>query len=174
MMKTNTSLANVVGFITKPTAALLLGCALAVGVLAQKPDKKVISDSILGVKIGMTAEQADEALERVGANPAGEGVGESEEGETKEVWTIRGTAFSRVVLMRNKSGRVAWISGFVRPAKEIDFRDLGDLTAAARSDANQAVWNVTTADGGYRLVAKGREGKATIIYLLSLASAPIN
>ena len=94
------------GFLRRPAAALILGLIITFSVAAQSRPPKATVDSILGVKIGMTAEQADKALESVGVNPAGEGrgVGESEEGETKEVWTIKGTKFSQVV--------VRWISFF--------------------------------------------------------------
>ena len=33
---------------------------------------------------------------------------------------------------------------------------------------SQAIWNVSSASGGYRLVAKGADGKASVVYLLSL------
>ena len=162
-------------FLGKPAAAIILGFIFTFSLSAQSVRTKATADSILGVKIGMTAGQADEALESVGINPAGEGkgVGESEDGETKEAWVIKGTKFSQVVLMRDSTGHVAWVSGFVRSGQSIDFKEFGDLSAAVRSNPNQAVWNVLTPAGGYKLVAKGRDGRANVVYLISFASPPV-
>jgi hypothetical protein len=35
------------------------------------------------------------------------------------------------------------------------------------------MWNVATLARGYRLIAKGQSGKARVVYLLSLATAPV-
>ncbi len=61
------------------------------------------------------------------------------------------------------------MSAFARPGKETQFSKLGDLSKAARAADSQAIWNVETPEGGYRLVAKGANGKASVVYLLSLA-----
>ena len=104
---------TVAGFLAKPATAFLFALLLITFAAGQKPASKATADSILGVKVGMTARQADEALEKVGNHSEGES-GEAEEGETKEAWTMRGTAFSQVVVMKDKSNRIVWVSGFVR------------------------------------------------------------
>ena len=149
----------------------LIFLMLAVTAHGQKSEAKAV-DAILGVKVGMTAHEADEALEKVGNHPEGE-AGEAEDGESKEAWNIRGTDYSTVVIMRGKDGLVRWVSGFVRPGREVAFASFGDLKTAARSDANRAVWNVKNALGGYKIVVKGGNGKATVVYLISLASPQV-
>jgi hypothetical protein len=97
--------------------------------------------------------------------------GENERG-TKRAWRMKGTDYTSVALKTNAKGRVVWVTGFVRPSKELLFSALGDTSLAVRATDSQAIWNVATPSGGYRLVAKGQNGKAGVIYLLSLATKP--
>ena len=39
---------------------------------------------------------------------------------------------------------MVWITGFVRPGKEIPFAQLGDLSLAKVATNTRAVWNVAT------------------------------
>jgi hypothetical protein len=95
---------------------------------------------------------------------------DDDEGAAKLVWGLKGTDYSSVALKVNSKGRVVWVTGFVRPGKELLFSELGDTSLAVRATDSQAIWNVATRSGGYRLVAKGESGKARVIYLLSLAT----
>ena len=65
---------------------------------------------------------------------------------------------------------MVWVTGFVRPNEELPFSALGDTSLAVRATDSQAIWNVATPNGGYRLVAKGQNGRARVIYFLSLAT----
>jgi len=67
---------------------------------------------------------------------------------------------------------VVWVSGFVRPGREIPFAKLGDLTRAAGKSDAQVAWSVPTSTGAYRLVAKGLGGRASVVYMFSL-TAPV-
>lgn len=163
---------RIAGFTVRPAIlSLFLSLVVSVAAVGQTPPTKT-ADSILGVKIGMTAHEADEALERVGDRPEGES-GEAEDGESKEAWNIRGTDYSSVVIMRGKNGLVRWVTGFVRPGRNVSFASFGDLKTAARSNANSAVWNVKDAAGGYKLVVKGSDRNARVVYLISLASPQV-
>ena len=125
--------------------------------------------SILGVEVGAPLE---EALEALGASSSEESEEEErgrEEGR-KEAWTLRATDYSALALGADEEGRVVWVSGFVRPGRDIPFSDLGDVASAAHKSDMQVVWNVATPGGGYRLVAKGANGRARVVYLLSLAA----
>ena len=89
------------------------------------------------------------------------------------MWSLMATSFSSVALQTEREGRVMWITGFVRPGKAIPFATLGNLSLATTVADSRATWNVATPGGGYRLIARGQNGKALVISLLSLASPPV-
>lgn len=124
-----------------------------------------MTDSILGVKIGTSVEQARALLTRHGAG----GGRNTREGGRKEAWTLEDSPFASVAFKTNRQGKVLWLTGFLRLGQEIPFTALGDPSRAVRLNESQAIWNVALPEGGYRLVAKGREGKAGVVYLISLA-----
>ena len=141
-------------------------------VKAQTRAASRVSDSILGVRIGTSLEDAEKKLERLsvtGEHPTDKDEDERESG-TKRAWKLKGTDFTYVALQTNEKGRVVWVTGFVRPSKELLFSELGDTTRAVRATDSQAIWNVATPNGAYRLVAKGENGRARVIYLISLAT----
>lgn len=137
-------------------------------VVAQGEKQKAV-DSILGVRVGTKIEEAHEKLKTLGTV----GGRATREGGRKEAWTLKETEFTSVVYKTNAAGRVVWITGFVRPGKEIPFDKLGDLTRATGKDKTEAVWDVETQGGGYKLVAKGPDGKARVVTLISLDATPI-
>jgi hypothetical protein len=149
---------------------------LASPVLAQQRQQTLVVDSILGVGIGTTLDRAHEKLDRLSKREGRhEGVMEEEEpkGSRKEAWALRGTNYVTVALKVDREGHVVWITGFVRPGKEIPFAELGNLSSAAAVTKARAIWNVATPNGGYRVIAKGQNGKARVVSILSLASRPI-
>lgn len=144
--------------------------------LGQKVERTRVIDSILGVGIGTNLEQAHAKLDRLSTREKGaadERENEEREGGRKEAWALRGTNYATIALQADQEGRVLWITGFVRPGKEIPFAKLGTLSSATTVTDSRAVWNITTHDGGYRLIAKGQNGKARVISLLSLATPPV-
>lgn len=168
------------GTFAVPASVFFLLLTLCPGPLTvsahQRKKGKRITDSILGVKIGMRLIDAHEKLERFGTTGSREGDKEEEReeaGERKEAWSLSKTQFSSVALKANREGKVVWVTGFVRPGQEIPFAKLGELAQAFRANELQAIWNVETSKGAYRLVAKGQKGKARVVYLLSLDLPPI-
>ena len=148
-------------------------------VLAQKGDGKQVTNSILGVGIGASLDQAHAKLDRLSTREmrsmreAREEEAEEREGGRKEAWTLKATDYTSVALQTDREGRVVWITGFLRPGKEIPFAKLGNLSSTIGLTDSLAIWNIATSDGGYRLVAKGQNRKASVIYLLSLATPPV-
>lgn len=118
----------------------------------------------LEIGIGTTLDHAHSVLARMGAG----GGRDTREGGRKEAWTLKETDFATLAFKTNGRGRIVWLSVFARPGKEVAFAKLGDLTKATTLTKSQVIWNVGSAQGGYRLVAKGTEGKASVVYLLSL------
>lgn len=163
---------------------LLVFLAASVGA-AQKVERARVPDSILGVGIGSSLDQAHANLDRLRTRNARKAHEESaaeeereeqeqqREGGRKEAWALRATNYATVALQADREGRVVWITGFVRPGKEISFARLGNLSAAAVATDKKAVWNVATPGGGYRVIAKGDNGKARVVSILSLASPPV-
>jgi hypothetical protein len=139
---------------------LLLGSAIA-----QKSKEARVINSLLGVSIGSTLEETRARLSSLGSG----GGRDTRDGGRKEAWTLKGTEYATLAFKTDGKGKVVWVSAFARPGKEIPFSKLGDLSKAARAAESQAIWNVETPQGGYRLVAKGVQGKASVVYLLTLA-----
>ena len=146
-------------FLSALVILLLLGSAVA----QQSKDARVIN-SILGVSIGNTLEET-----RAKLTPLGTGGGrDTRDGGRKEAWTLKDIDYATLAFKTDGKGKVVWVSAFARPGKEIPFPQLGDLSKAARAADSQAIWNIDTPKGSYRLVAKGANGKAGVVYLLSL------
>lgn len=134
---------------------------------AQDGKSAGVRDSILGVKIGTSLEEARAKLKDLGTT----GGRDTRGGGRKEQWNLKETDFAYVVYKTNAKGRVTEVTGFVRPGREMPFSELGDTALAAGKSETGITWNVSAAEGGYRLVAKGPEGKARVLYLLSLPGA---
>ncbi|MEP6743823.1 MAG: hypothetical protein ABJB61_15105 [bacterium] len=147
--------------------------------LGQKAEQARVIDSILGVGIGTSLEEAHAKLDRLRTRKSRESRAEREEeneereGGRKEAWALKATDYSTVALQADREGRVVWITGFVRPGEEIPFAKLGDLSSAVAVTDTRAIWNVVTPGVGYRLVAKGKNRKAGVVTLLSLASTRV-
>lgn len=149
--------------------ALASLCAPHVTGAAQDDKKARVADSILDIKIGMSLEEAREKLKKLGTY----GGRDTRDGGRKEAWTLKKSKFSSVAYQTDGKGRVKWVTGYVRPGKEIRFEELGTLAQALRNTEHEAIWNVERPEGNYRLIAKGVGGRAGVVQLLSLALAPM-
>jgi hypothetical protein len=155
--------------------ARLLSVSLSLVLLATQAEgaggRRRVLDSILGVRIGASSADASRRLDRLADRRPEERAEHEEEerGEDRKMaWSLKATEYKSVVLSVNDENRIVWITAFVRPGREIAFSKLGDLSVARVSDST-AIWNVSTPDGGYQLVARGRSGKANVVSLLSFA-----
>jgi hypothetical protein len=144
------------------------------------PPMKEQTTTILGVTVGTRFEQAREKLNRAALrdddeNTTGrkEEMEDEEEGGTKTAWTFAEGPYRNVALKTDRDGRVVWITGFVRPGKEIAFSELGDASTAARVSDSEMIWNWATPNGNRRLIAKGRAGKATLVTIISTDLPPV-
>lgn len=121
-------------------------------------------DSILGVGVGMSVQAAREILA-----PLGESGGrDTRSGGRKEAYILKETPYAWIAFKAGHSGSLKWVSANMRQGEEIPFAELGDLELADSANEFQVIWNVQKGESGYRLVAKGQNGKAKIVYLLSL------
>ena len=154
------------------------GSLIAEGPESGRRARRRVSDAILGIRIGSEFEKAAQTLAPYTDGKEEDGgedeASEEERGEgQKRVWTLKSSAYRYVVVVADARGKVAGVSVFARPGREIPFSRLGDLREAQRAGSAMAVWNVRTPTGAYRLVAKGENGKARVVSLLSLAFPPI-
>ncbi|HYH85590.1 MAG TPA: hypothetical protein VEX60_08905 [Pyrinomonadaceae bacterium] len=156
-------------FKTLLAAMFVAAFGLAYHVAAGQGEKPKAVDSILGVRVGAKIEEVHEKLKDLGTW----GGRATQDGGRKEAWTLKETEFTSVAYKTNAAGRVVWITGFVRPGKEIPFDKLGDLARARGKDKTEAVWDVEAQGASYKLVAKGPDGKARVVTLISLEAPPI-
>jgi hypothetical protein len=131
--------------------------------------------TILGVGIGMSMEEAHEKLDPLKAEagtpeePRREK--DREEGE-REIWTLKETQY-RWIIAWAKAEKIVQISVSVRPEAPKPFEQVGDLARAAVNTEAAAMWNATSPTGvKYRLVAKGPDRRANVIYMLTLERDP--
>lgn len=124
---------------------------------------------VAGVRVGMELEEVHELLEKIGKGTEGEH--EADEAKAiKEGWTLDAGPFKTLAYKTTDDGRIKWVTGWARPGKEIPFAEIGDLTKASRSKPTEAIWNVNDPSGPFRIVARGKDGKASIVSFLSLKS----
>jgi len=143
-------------------AVLFIAVPALTSVSAQAPPVAV-AESIAGVHVGAAAEEVRARLE-----PLGTVVGrDARDGGRRDVWTLASGDFASVAVTTNGRGRVVWVTGFLRPGREMPFSAFGDLAmAAGRSDV-RAVWESRNAHGTYRLSVRGSDGKARVVTLLA-------
>ena len=144
-------------------AAVLFIVAPALTFVSAQAPSAALVESIAGVQAGATAEEARAALA-----PLGTVVGrDARDGGRRDVWALASGDFASVAVTTDARGKVVWVTGFLRPGREIPFSAFGDLeTAFGRSDV-RAVWEARNAHGAYRLSVRGVDGKARTVTLLA-------
>lgn len=141
---------------------MMVAIAVFLAVLAA-PETPRVQDAILGVRVGSTAAEVQTTLGPRGTPETRP----TRDGGNKQVWTLDGTPFSSLALKTDAAGRVVWVTGFVRAGQEIPFKAFGDLARARSSSPSRVMWDVPTARGGYRLIARGSGRNAQTVSLLS-------
>ena len=139
---------------------MIIITAVVLALIASPPH---VEDALLGVRVGSAAADVQKKLAPLGTGESRR----TRDGGSKHVWTLTGTPFASLALKLDAAGRVVWVTGFVRPGQEIPFRELGDLRRARAASDASVVWHVSRADGGYRLIARGRERRAQTVSLLA-------
>ncbi len=176
----------------KPVFPLLFCLTLSLPVYSAptaKPTARTApaGNSLAGLKISMDKDAAHAALIAQGAVSSQKDTDSQEEDKKNagsktakgadpddavpEVWTLKGTPYERIAFAVDESDKVTWVTGFARAGQGVPFAALGSLTRAAASGPTFAVWNVISPAGSYRVVARGRNGRASVVSLLPLKSA---
>ena len=132
-------------------------------VLGQQPGSQKELDSIMGIRIGTSFEDAKKILDPLGDS----GGVVTRDGGRRHAWNLREGEVKSLALRATKEGKVKWVSGFFRPGSEKPFSSIGDLSKAQHT-SQEAIWSVKTETGAYRIVAKGANEKASVVYFLKL------
>lgn len=153
-------------------AALVIALLLSSSSAAAAEKVKPAQTSLLGVRVGMTLDEARSLLDAAGTSdmPATPEIGSR---GIKIAWMMPEGTFSNVALKADRKGRVVWVTGFVRPGNEVRFTELGELSTAARATDVEMIWNFRTPEGSRRVVAKGQGGKASVITIMSTELPPM-
>jgi hypothetical protein len=127
-----------------------------------------VCGDILGVRIGSTLAEARARLGTLGTLDGRD----TRDGGRKETVTLNGGRYGTVAFRTDASGRVVWVTGFVRPGQEIPFEELGERKLAARWTESAATWD-PPGPTPYRVLAKGSAGKARVVTLLLVLPADL-
>lgn len=127
-----------------------------------------VETSILGLELDSSLEKAHEKLDPLGnaAQPSIEAAKEAEhdEEERKVLWRLAKSDFSSVLVKADEQERVTYITGFLRPGKEIPFDKIGQTEKAPILNENNVAWDVVRPDKALiRVVAHGAKRKASSI-----------
>jgi nitrate/nitrite-specific signal transduction histidine kinase len=128
------------------------------------------SGEMLGLRIGATLEQARSKLNTSHISFAERRGKERDQDGEQTYWKLDATEYSWIMAWTNKEGRIVQLSASVRPEKLKPFEEVGDPAKASTNLQDVAIWNVVRPDNlSYRLVAKGPNRRATIIYMIATA-----
>ena len=140
--------------------------------LAAAESVKVQTD-LLGLEMGMSVDAAHKKLDPLSdpAKPFVEEGGRDKNGKAKQgkeqrrvVWQLAKSEFSSIYIKADKADRITYISGILRPGKEIPFAKIGQVEKAPISSANNVAWDVARPKKALiRVVARGEERKASSI-----------
>ena len=129
-----------------------------------------VTTSILGIELGSTLEHAHEKLDKLcdsAHRPKEEKEeGEGEQGERKVLWELAKSDYAFVFVKADDKEKITYVSGFLRPGKEISFEKIGETKKAPVQDANTIAWDVLRPKHpAFRVVASGSEHKAKSIMI---------
>ena len=136
-----------------------------------------VETNILGLELDASLEKAHEKLDPLGspARPSVEAAKEAEhdEEERKVLWQLAKSDFSSVLVKADDKERITYITGFLRPGKEIPFEKIGQTEKAPILTDRTVAWDVVRPNQPLiRLVARGDKRKAKSITLFIVKRPP--
>ena len=135
-----------------------------------------VQTSILGLELNASLEEAHRKLDPLtdAAKPAIEAKedGEAGEREHKVVWPLAKSDFSSVFVKTDEERRITYITGFLRPGKEMSFNKIGEVAKAPIASEKSVAWDVVRPEGSLlRVVARGTNSKAASITIFIVKQA---
>lgn len=133
-----------------------------------------VMTGILGVELGSTLEKAHARLDPLNdpARPPKEQK-EREEGsiEHKVLWQLKATDYSSIYVKADREGQIEYITGFLRPGRELPFEKVGEVAKAPVRSETTVVWDVLRRKRKpMRVVATGQKSRASVIKLFVVKS----
>jgi len=128
-----------------------------------------VQTAILGIELDSTLESAHSKLDSLGqpTAPALEGpdeAGRQTEGEHKVSWRLTKTDYGTIFVKADEKGRLTYIAAYLRPGKEMPFKEIGQLEKAPILTDRMVAWDVVRPNRPLiRIVARGTERKANSI-----------
>lgn len=127
-----------------------------------------VQTSILGVEIDSTLEAAHARLDPL-SEPAKPPLREAEDGELGEkqqkvLWQLAKSDFSSVYVKTDDKERVIYVTGFLRPGKELPFEKIGQVEKAPMLTETAVAWDTVKPKRPLiRVVARGTNRRASSI-----------
>jgi len=129
-----------------------------------------VKTDILGVELGSTLQAAHAKLD--GLNDPAQPWKElkARDGAVKAVWQLDKTPYKSVYVKTNAKREIDYLTGFVRAGEEVPFEQIGEAKKAPLQNDTTIVWDVIRPNRPpIRLVAEGKERKASVIKLFVVA-----
>lgn len=143
----------------------ILCCLLllpSASVIAKEPQA-----DILGVRLGMTEEDAHRRLLKVGSPDTSQA-----ESDEAPLWKLRDRRFASLLVHFGRDGRVEWVTAYAREGgRRLRYGDVADTSLARHTGFHIYTWTVAGKGSrpGYVLTARGK----TPEYLSSLSLSPL-
>ena len=136
-----------------------------------------VKTSILGLELDSSLAKAHERLDPLGdpSRPSVEAAEEAEheEKERKILWQLAKSEFSSILLKTDDKERITYITGFLRPGKEIPFAEIGQTEKAPILTDRTVAWDVVRPNQPLiRVVARGEKCRAASITIFIVKRAP--
>jgi hypothetical protein len=134
--------------------SLTLCLAAPITLVAAEAQAKQPPRDILGVRLGMTEQQAHRVLQGLGRE---EGVA-SKKG--KELWEVNHPRIAQVAIKVSRRGDIEWVTAFARrDVRRLRYSDVGDLQKARIAGSYIFEWDVPARgqEPAYRVVARGTD-----------------
>ncbi len=128
-----------------------------------------VMTSLLGIKLGSSLEHAHEVLDKLcdaAHRPKEEKEEEEAAGERKVLWELSQSPYAFVFVKADGKEKITYVSGFLRPGKEMPFDKVGETKKAPLQDANTIAWDVIRPkQAPFRVIASGQNRKANNIMI---------
>jgi hypothetical protein len=136
-----------------------------------------VETNILGLELDSSLEKAHKKLDPLGnaARPSVEAAKETDhdEEERKVLWQLAKSDFSSVLVKADEEERITYITGFLRPGKEIPFDKIGQTEKAPILTDRTVAWDVVRPNQPLvRVLARGEKRKATSITIFIVKRPP--
>lgn len=144
-------------------AALIIQCA------AENPSVSELPDNILGIKIGMSKEDAEKRLQKIGTF-------KEDAAKGQQVWLVqKDPRFDSLAVGYDKENRVRYVTAFAEKEsvkERVRFTDIGDVSKAKQEITEphyRYTWMINTADGkpDYFITVYGNNPEFLSIYSLA-------